>query len=400
MKKRVLWAGGLLAVILLAVLWQPRAEPVVEPVPAVIEQAPPPEPEPLPTVYVPPENLTIEETVEAYFAQQYLAYVNTTHIDISSILDMGMQTNENLLIWSEALALRRKLLLEHELCYVETQQYPYTITYEEPEDHRMEFWREHSDNEGSTIVHLRLAGEKGRAYPPILAMNAQHSFFMIQEEGTWKIMRHYFPGAVRKFMRSALAQVPTEDELLEELLKEFAPADPVGELEIPDGAILYHPDAAVEYARQYTEFSNPVFYQIIDWMGNCSNFVSQCLWFGFGDGKLERPDGYMNMTPTWYGGEGGGSPAWENVDYFWNEITGSRDFVGQPLPSISAMTAGDVIQTRSKSAKGGPDDYNHMLVLLDEDTLLLAQNSPGALVYYADLVNVETRFVRPVYVVD
>jgi hypothetical protein len=263
----------------------------------------------------------------------------------------------------------------------------------------MRFWQRRSPADGETaVLHFRITGEKGRAYPPIMAMNAQHSIFLCQTDGVWRITRHYFPGSTRKFGRVSLSGVPSDDIMLRELREEFAPASAPAASQIPGGANAYSAELAVAYAIKYTETPNPAFYHIGDWMGNCANFVSQTLWGGFGGGSADDPAGYPNMTRQWYGGEGGGMPSWENVDYFWSNITTSQSMKGDILPAVSALSAGDVIQTRS--ASGSDSGYSHMLLMVDDDTLTLAQNSPGCFVYYSDLVNIDARFVRPVYLIE
>ena len=105
------------------------------------------------------------------------------------------------------------------------------------------------------------------------------------------------------------------------------------------------------------------------------------------------------MTAAWFAGAGGGSPAWENVGYFWDYIMGGGNLRGQQLTSVSELKLGDVIQTRTYN---NADDagYSHSLMVVDKDTLMLAQNSPGCFVYYSDVFNVDTRIVRPAYLMS
>jgi hypothetical protein len=106
------------------------------------------------------------------------------------------------------------------------------------------------------------------------------------------------------------------------------------------------------------------------------------------------------MAAAWYMGGGGGSPAWENVGHFWDWITGSGEITAQEILGAYELRGGDLIQTEAGSYRttGGnpPGEYTHSLLVADEETLLLAQNTPACFVYYSDLVNVEARMVRPV----
>lgn len=413
-----------LTALLLALLLPALAAcaPVPQPVPeesALSSEPPPPPPapeeEPLPTIYVPPEGQTAQDTVRAYFEQMYLSYIHLTDIDLTAILDTRYFSVYNSIQWAELLTKRRRLLLENGLCYVETDAFPYQIRFlrdNELEDGRLEYWDSPllEETAEEQMLHFVITGEEGRAYPPWMAVNSQHTMFLHRENGRWKIRFHYYPGSVRKYPHSTLLRVPSDEEMLDDLLVEFAPADcgkPGEALAIPPGAALYDGERAADYARRYTESPNAAFYRIDDFMGNCANFTSQCVWSGFATGD-HPPDIARgeNMTRDWYAGEGGGSPAWENVEYFWRQITAGIE-MGCRLPDgVGELRPGDVIQTSApglepvETAEGDlPEErFNHSLVVVDADTLLLAQNSPGCFVYYADVVNVSTRILRPVYV--
>lgn len=364
---------------------QPEPQPPEEPPlpPAAEEEAPAD-----PHVFVPDRTLTPEETIEAYFDQVYTSYVGLEHIDISSILYLDEQSPRNLLTWLETLNQRRRLIADNGLAYVETARYDYTITYQPTSgDEREELWEDWvREEEGEVIYYFRITGEPGAVYPPLMAVNAVHNIRLKEQDGMWKITAHYFPGSVRKFYLADGLETPSDEDALKQLRREFAPDDP---LEAPetDGA-PYDGMAAAKYARLYAEESNPAFYRITDWVGNCANFTSQCVWAGFGGAE---PD--SGMTADWYGGEGGGSAAWENVDSFWEFITVGGLMSGAEFSSVSLAEAGDIVQICSNSA---PDrGFTHSLIVVDADSLLLAQNSPACFVYYSDLVDVSTRWVRP-----
>ncbi|ATW27385.1 amidase domain-containing protein [Candidatus Formimonas warabiya] len=362
-----------------------------------------------PTVYIPDHPLTQEETIEQFFEQQYQAYTGLHYIDVSYLLDMSQMRNRNPLIWLEILIQRRRLIAQHQLCYVETTKYPYRITYEEEaEDGRMEFWSSRGiHNEDEVIVHFTITGEKGRAYPPFLAINGQHTMRLKQIGGVWKITFHYYPGSSR-FRQNTPLVLPSEEEMREDLMREFqtlAPAASSGETSLPAHASPYHGLRAVQYARTYTETRNPAFYGIEDFMGNCSNFLSQCLWYGFGSGDQPDIARRENMTAQWYAGQGGGSPAWESVEQFWNYATASRNpgeqsLYGEVVETISQLDPGGIVQTRPGRFRNTDEEYSHSLLLVDAPTLLLAQNSPDCFVYYSDLANTDARFFNPRYLIS
>lgn len=360
-------------------------------------------------VYIPTHPLTKEETIQQFFEQQYNAYTSLQYINISYLLDMSQTRIQNSLVWLEALIQRRRLIAQHQLCYVETAKYPYIITYQEyPEDGRMDFWRNRGiDNGEEVLVHFTITGEKGRAYPPFLAINGQHTMRLKQIDGVWKITFHYYPGASRLRTKNPLVLL-SEEEMLADLRKEFkelSPGPSSDERKIPAMAAPYSGARAVEYARIYTESPNPAFYDIEDWTGNCANFTSQSLWYGFGPDNRANISRRENMTSRWYAGQGGGSPAWENVEEFWNYATEPRDpqepgMHGEVAETIFGLEIGGIIQSRSGRFRNTDERFNHNLLLVDKSTLLLAQNTPDCFIYYSDLADVDTRFFNPQYLIQ
>lgn len=377
---------------------EPAAEPSAEAHSSsqdMLDEAPGNKPEAdynvIEAVYNPEPDMTAEEIVKAYFEQMYLSYIRLAYIDVSALFDMTNSANRNMLRWSKMLVQRRRLLQETGLCYVETEEFPYTIEYDEvPEDGRMDRWKEWQVETGNEAIHFRIKGEGGKAYPPIMALNSQHTIFFREIDGMLKITLHYFPGSVRKFLRAGTIKVPDEAKMLEELEEEFAQINYMDEDAPAQDAIPYNAGKAVSYALKYTEKPNPDFYYIGDWVGNCANFTSQCLWAGFG-GKV--------MTTQWNGGDGG-TAAWENVNYFWSYITSGQELYGRQFESAGNLKNGDIIQSRTATIVGEEDRFTHMMIVSDEDTMTLAQNSPACFVYYSDLVNVKTRFIRPTYIIN
>ena len=334
---------------------------------------------------VTPES-TAKETVAAYFAWQYKGYSDLSFVDISPLLDMQRTDNQNLIVWLQMLTQRRKLLAEMDLCFVETTMFPYEIVYDEkPEDDRLAFWSRRAPIDADAVLHFRIKGMPGAAYPPTFAANSQHTMFLQKSNQGWKIIRHYYPGSVRNFRQSGTLTLPGEPEMRQALKAEFAPTARKPAPALPTGAIAYDGKAAAEYAVRYAETPNPAFYLIGDWQGNCANFVSQAVSKGFSG----------RMTRDWFAGGGGGSTAWENVDHFWDYAIGANAMKVSVLHNVTAMKPGDVLLTRTANA-ANPDDYRHSLILVDAEKMIFAQNSPGCFVYLSDMVNVERRILSPI----
>lgn len=101
----------------------------------------------------------------------------------------------------------------------------------------------------------------------------------------------------------------------------------------------YNRILALEYARKWAFSRNPEFYDFSDIGGDCTNFVSQCIYAGCR---------VMNFTPVfgwYYINSYERAPAWTGVSFFYDFITSNKGAgpYGR-LTSVSEMQIGDVIQ--------------------------------------------------------
>ena len=132
----------------------------------------------------------------------------------------------------------------------------------------------------------------------------------------------------------------------------------------------YNRDRALIYARRWAFMRNPLYFDYAGIGGNCTNFVSQCVYAG---------SCTMNYTPLYgwyYLSPAERTPSWTGVEYFYNFLTGNQG-VG-PFGEEAAQETvlpGDVVQLGREEA----GYYHSLLVLAREgDDLLLAANSDDA----------------------
>lgn len=130
----------------------------------------------------------------------------------------------------------------------------------------------------------------------------------------------------------------------------------------------YLRERAVIYARKYAFGQNPVFGDFSAIGGNCTNFVSQCIYAG---------SCVMNYTPTfgwYYVSLNDRSPSWTGVDFFYNFITensGEGPF-GKEV-GADEIEIGDVIQLANNE-----EGFYHTLLVVGfdgEDPLVAAQTN-------------------------
>lgn len=111
----------------------------------------------------------------------------------------------------------------------------------------------------------------------------------------------------------------------------------------------YNREAAVEYARKWALSRNPNYYNFDKLGGDCTNFVSQCLYAG---------SGVMNPTPTfgwYYYSASNRSPSWTGVEFLYNFLVRKSGIgpVGVEVP-METVQPGDISQFA-----GQPGRFTH-----------------------------------------
>ena len=128
----------------------------------------------------------------------------------------------------------------------------------------------------------------------------------------------------------------------------------------------YLRENALLYASRFALSQNPVFGNFAGIGGNCTNFVSQCIYAG---------SCKMNYKPTfgwYYISMDQRSPSWTGVEFFYNFITTNKDvgpFGRDATPD--EVEIGDVIQL-GKEGEG----FYHTLIIVGfegDDPLVAAQ---------------------------
>ena len=102
---------------------------------------------------------------------------------------------------------------------------------------------------------------------------------------------------------------------------------------------MYDRELALSYAKRWAESFNPNYYNFSSLGGDCTNFVSQCVYSGCN---------VMNNTPIlgwYYNSINDRAPAWSGVNEFYKFIINNKG-VG-PFGELSTyyqLKVGDVIQ--------------------------------------------------------
>ena len=110
---------------------------------------------------------------------------------------------------------------------------------------------------------------------------------------------------------------------------------------------------AVEYALEYALQKNPTYFDYTNQGGNCTNYISQCLYAGTKTMQIS-PNGWYYFSPS------NTSISWANVEPFYNFLI-SNNGEG-PYASKSPLEMaqiGDIIQLRFL----GKTAFSHALII-------------------------------------
>lgn len=133
----------------------------------------------------------------------------------------------------------------------------------------------------------------------------------------------------------------------------------------------YNRENALAYARRWALSRNPLYYDYAGIGGNCTNFVSQCLYAG------SCTMNYIPLYGWYYLSPAERTPSWTGVEYFYNFLTGNKS-VGPFAAEVTAeeLAPGDIVQLGREEA-----GYYHTLFVVGRsgEDLLLAANTDDAL---------------------
>lgn len=118
----------------------------------------------------------------------------------------------------------------------------------------------------------------------------------------------------------------------------------------------YNREKAIEYAYKWAYGRNKQYYAFDGLGGDCTNFISQCLYAG---------TGVMNYTPVYgwfYINLNNRTPAWTGVEFFYHFLTSNRGPgpTGE-LTDMFDVEPGDIIQLKF----AGLNRFTHSLMIND-----------------------------------
>ena len=127
----------------------------------------------------------------------------------------------------------------------------------------------------------------------------------------------------------------------------------------------YDRNTAINYAKKWALDRNPRYYNFDAVGGDCTSFVSQCLFAG--SKKMN-----YNFEKGWYYNSGyDKSPSWSGVEFLYKFLTTNKNYGprGREVPQ-SEIQAGDIAQLSFSGNK-----FEHSLLIIDPTTLSVAAHT-------------------------
>ncbi len=116
--------------------------------------------------------------------------------------------------------------------------------------------------------------------------------------------------------------------------------------------------AAINYAKRWAYQRNPKYYNFDEIGGDCTSFVSQCLYAGTSIMNYKKHIGW------YYNSVNDRSPAWSGVEYLYNFLINNKS-VGPSAVIVDRgnIQSGDIIQLKFS----GMSNFSHSLFVVDKD---------------------------------
>ncbi len=117
----------------------------------------------------------------------------------------------------------------------------------------------------------------------------------------------------------------------------------------------YNRTAAISYANTWALSRNPKYLDFTNFGGDCTNFISQCLYAGSNVMNYQKTFGWYYISSS------NRTPSWTGVTYLYNYLT--KNTTKGPFASeipLSQLVVGDIIQLKNFEGV-----YYHTLIVVE-----------------------------------
>jgi len=120
----------------------------------------------------------------------------------------------------------------------------------------------------------------------------------------------------------------------------------------------YNRNEAIEYASKWAYKRNPIYYNFDNVGGDCTSFVSQCIFAG------SKVMNYKKYLGWYYSSINDRSPSWSGVEFLYNFLITNKGVGPRAiLSNIKDIQIGDIIQLKFR----GMNVFSHSLFVVNRD---------------------------------
>ena len=155
----------------------------------------------------------------------------------------------------------------------------------------------------------------------------------------------------------------------------------------------YNRKKAVEYATKWAYKRNPRYYDFDTVGGDCTSFISQCIYAGCNTMNYKKHIGW------YYNSQYDRTASWSGVEYLYNFLTKNKGVGPRAIRSdITNLEVGDIIQLRFFK-----DRFSHSLLIVDKkgnslDGIYIATHTEDA--YYRKVSTYTFEDIRFLHITD
>ena len=155
----------------------------------------------------------------------------------------------------------------------------------------------------------------------------------------------------------------------------------------------YNRKKAVEYAAKWAYKRNPKYYNFDNIGGDCTSFISQCIYEGSGIMNYKKHIGW------YYNSSSDRTASWSGVEFLYNFLVGNKGIGPRgEKTDINNLKIGDIIQLKLLEKR-----FSHSLIIVDKkgnsiDDIYIATHTEDA--YYRKVSTYNFIDIRYIHIKD
>ena len=155
----------------------------------------------------------------------------------------------------------------------------------------------------------------------------------------------------------------------------------------------YNRKKAIEYATKWAYKRNPKYYNFDSIGGDCTSFISQCIYAGAGIMNYKKHIGW------YYNSVHDRTASWSGVEFLYDFLTKNKGIGPRAkMIDIENLNIGNIIQLRFLK-----DRFSHSLIIVDKkgntlDDIYIATHTEDA--YYRKLSTYNFKDIRFLHIID